>query len=167
MRIRCSGAKKDYGPHVVAGRGDHLPLHSPELESRPGGENFVIHEALGFLAGIVKPQGACVPGLDQGRFPGGDGYGAAVDPLQMGVAPHVIGMPVGVDDPVKVLSAQGFGPLQQLQGALCPGDIAGIDEHVLLGAAQEHAVGAEPVAHDHVYLRRERRPAHGRADPIT
>src|SRR5262249_38810512 len=69
-------------------------------------------------------------------------------PLDGGVAAHVVGVAVGVDEPNQRITAQRA--LEQGDGLLRVRDIARIDHGGAVRRAQKDAVGGEPAALDDV-----------------
>ncbi len=140
------GRIKHHGVSVVAGRGDHLPVEFPHFHCDPAAEAVVIPEALGALIGDREDQRLLVPAIDERRLAHRDAGSAAVFPLDRGVAPHVIGVAVRVDEPRKRSSLQGV--LEQRQRLCRVRTVAGVDERRAALRVQHDVVGRQPPALD-------------------
>ena len=139
---------------------DHPPIQLSPAVGLPWFQYAVHRKTLGLLPGIVDPQGPLIPCAHQRRLCGGDQCGASIGPLHCGVAAHVIAVAMGIDQLIDPIALQTVA--QQRERTRGARDVAGVDQHVAVPRAQHDLIGIEPVAYDHMDLRREG----GRGDRI-
>jgi hypothetical protein len=101
------------------------------------------------------------PGIHQGRLARGDRHAAAVGADERGVASHVIGVAVRVDEASERLPLEALRAGDQREALVAMRDVARIDEHVVPGGAKYDLVGVQHAADDHADRWRQGVSAHG------
>src|SRR2546430_6171680 len=101
---------------VVSGCGDHLPVEPAHPQRVAIAEAVVVAEALGALVGDREDQRLLVPVVDERRLAFRNARPAGVFRLDRGVAAHVIGMAMRIDEARELFSRKdAFEERQRLR----------------------------------------------------
>ena len=130
------------------GRRVRLPFEAAALECVARGDRVVEAERIGALVELRHPRALRRPRLDVLRFARGNRDAAAVGVRDRGVAAHVVGVAMGVDEALERLAVEALGAREELERLLAMGAVARVDEHVVARREHHDLVAVEPAAHD-------------------
>ena len=128
----------------MAGHGQRLPVEAAQFEFAAGADQAVVLKAGCLLAEWREQQGVFVPFGDGGMETGRNDDFAVEGRLQCGVAADVVGVRVGIYEPLEASTAQGMA--DQVDGLRGMRDIAAIDQRCLVAVEEQDVVGRQPAA---------------------
>jgi hypothetical protein len=141
--------------HVVARRRVAPPFESAAFERFAGVDRVVEVEGIRALVEFLHPRALRCPRENVLHLPGGNRDARAIGAHHGGVATHVVGMAVRVDQSLERLAVETRGTREQLQRAFAMRAIPRIDEHVVAGREHHDLVAIQPTALDHAQRRRQ------------